>query len=182
MLSASDFQNKVGIISFGIIGALLISIVTSTVGILVPIICIIVGAIGVFLIIVGRNPFVGLMTLVVYCAIFMLFSRELNIGISFSYGIEILYIIVWIAIIIKSSKSDWSRINNDLCLLFLIWFLVSVLELINPAGASFRGWLHEIRSSGLDSFILIPAGFMLFRNVKHLNIFLLIIIFLSLLA
>src|SRR5690606_13580732 len=143
---------------------------------------IMLGVATVFVIAVVRNPFIGLMSLLGYSMIYMLFAREIEVGFNYGYVIEIFYALIWAAIIIKSSKDDWNRVNNELCLLFSLWFLISVLQLLNPAGADTRGWLHEIRTSGLDSFVVIPAGFMLIRNTKHLNTFFAIIISLSLLA
>src|SRR5690606_19265576 len=170
-----NYQSRGFIISIGIIASLLISYLTITVGLVAPVLSLVLGSVLVFLIIVFRNPFIGLMSALVYTFIVGVFDREISGLFSFGYIVEILYATVWIAIIFKCSKGDWSRLNNDLCILFLIWFLISVLQIVNPAGASVRGWVSEIRSSGLDSFMLVPAGFMLFRNVKHLNIFLIII-------
>src|SRR5690606_19278589 len=62
-----------------------------------------------------------------------------------------------------------------------IWFLLSVLEVFNP-GTNPRSGLSEIRSSGLDSFVLVPAGFMLIRNKKQINVFLIVILVCSLLG
>src|SRR5690606_18082197 len=100
----------------------------------------------------------------------------------FGYFVEILSLIVLIAAVFKTRKEDWPRIQSDLTLLFSLWFLVSILQLFNPAGASFAGWLSEIRTSGLDSFLLVLIGFLVFKDAKHLDIFLIIIIACSLFA
>lgn len=169
-------------ISVGIILSAVITYLTVTVGMLAPIVTTLLGAVLVFLIIVFRTPFIGLMTLVVYCAVYKLFEREISENIPFGYVIEFLYVLTWIAIIFKISKSDWKRLSTDLTLLFVLWFVISVLQMMNPENPAIRGWVHEIRSSGLDSFVLIPAGFALFRSMKHLDVFLLLIISVSFLA
>jgi len=177
-----DYRSRGFIIFIGIIATLLISVLTIRLGILAPVFSLISGAIVVFLIILFKNPFVGLISTLAYCFIFILLARVSEIDFPYGYLVEVLYIIIWIAIIFNTRKNDWVRIQNDICLLFMLWFLISVLELINPAGADPRGWLHEIRSSGLDSFLLVPAGFLIFRNINHLNTFIYIIIIFSLLA
>lgn len=168
-------------LAIGIIVAILLSFSTAVYGFIAPLFAIVLGSVFVFLIIIFKNPFIGLMSSLVYCFMVGLFAREIGGNFPFGYLIEALYVFVWIGILIKSSKSDWHRISNDVCLLFLIWFLISVLQILNP-GASARGWLSEIRTSGFDSFLLVPAGFVLFRTSKHLNIFLIVIIVCSLLA
>src|SRR5690606_14222070 len=143
-----------------------VSVLTIRLGILAPILSLLGGAIVVFLIFLFKKPFDGLIATLAYCFVFLLIARESGIDFPYGYLVEVLYIIIWIAIVFNTRKGDWVRIQNDICLLFLLRFLVSVLELINPAGADPRGWLHEIRSSGLDSFLLVPAGFLIFRNIN----------------
>ena len=182
MLTALDYQNRGFLISVGIVISIILSYLTVTIGVFAPVVTMVLGAVFVFLIVIFRNPFIGLMSLLVYCIVYKFFEREVAVGIPFGYVIETLYVLIWIAIIFKISKQDWNRVFNDLSLLFLLWFVISVLQLVNPENPALRGWTHEIRSSGLDSFVLIPAGFLLFKNTKHLNVFLTIIISMSLLA
>src|SRR5690606_34160000 len=177
-----NYHNKGFIFSIGVILSLLLAYFTASLGVVVPILSIVLGAVALFFIIIFKRPVWGLMFLLTYCFIFVFFAREFPSGNYLGYGVEALYVVVWMAIILKQPKEDWRLINKDLCLLFLIWFLISVLQLINPAGASPRGWLHEIRSSGMDSLALIPAGFLLLRKNSHINTFLIIIIACSFLA
>lgn len=181
MEAFTNYQSRGFLLSVGIITSLLLSYLTSNVGLIAPILTIALGGAAVFLIIVMKSPMTGLISTLVYCFVIGFFARELPPAIPFGYLVEGLYVIVWVAIIFKTEKNDWSRINNDLCLLFGLWFIISVLQIMNP-NASPRGWLSEVRSSGLDSFLLIPAGFLIFRNNKHLNTFLLVILLSSLVA
>src|SRR5690606_37353565 len=79
-------------------------------------------------------------------------------------------------------KQDWRIIRNDLCLLFLLWFIYSVLQVLNPAGASVRGWLQEIRGVALYPVLMIPLCFMVFRKKDDLSFFLKLILILSFIA
>lgn len=180
MQAVLEHKDKVIYLTIGLFVSIVLSYLTMTFGMLAPIFTIVIGAALIFLVIVFQNPIVGLFSTLVYGFCFMLISRELT-GVPMGYAVEVLYVVVWVAIVCKSRGSDWGRISNDLCLLFSLWFVISVLQVINP-GASARGWLSEIRTSGLDSFMLVPAGFMLFRNHKHLNVFFILIISCSLFA
>jgi len=176
-----DYQNKSVLLALGLATSTLIAYLTVNFGFFAPMVAMTLAAVAVFLVIVFKNPIIGLITTLIYCFVIGFLARELPAGIPFGYLVEGLYAVVWAAIIFKTQKGNWSRINNDLCLLFVLWFIISILQLMNP-NASARGWLSEVRSSGLDSFLLIPAGFLIFRNNKHLNIFLGVILFFSLVA
>lgn len=123
-----------------------------------------------------------LVTLILYCFLFGLLGRE--IGGNFPYGVLIEGILVlgWVVILFKIPKQEWNVLQNDLCFLILIWFLISVLEIINPAGASVQGWLQEIRSTALYPFLIVPAAFLLFNKNKHLNLFIILILSLALIG
>lgn len=179
ILQKSD-GNQTRFVLISVLVAIALSFFTVSFGIFVPVVAVLLGAIVVYTIIIVKNPFAGLMSFLVYYFIVGLVAREIP-GFPFGYLIEATYFFLWIAILIKVNKSDWKRVANDLCFLFLIWFIISVLQIANP-GSSARGWLSEIRTSGLDSFMLVPAGFMLFKNNRHLNVFIIIIIACSLFA
>ncbi|SMD12917.1 O-antigen ligase family protein [Pedobacter nyackensis] len=86
------------------------------------------------------------------------------------------------AVIILNNEFDWKRINNVLTKLMFVWFIISVVEIINPAGASIRGWVQEVRSTALFPILIIPLVFLLFDSEHKLNLFLGLIISLSFLA
>ncbi|MGY0037954.1 hypothetical protein [Pedobacter sp. NJ-S-72] len=88
----------------------------------------------------------------------------------------------WLTLIFTADQHDWKLLKNDIVILMLIWFLISVFEVANPAGASVQGWLQEIRAAALYPFMIVPLGFLLLKKNKDLNVFLYLIIGLSLLA
>jgi hypothetical protein len=68
------------------------------------------------------------------------------LDLPFIYGIEALLILSWIASLLHNSIDyPWSNIKSDLCILGFVWFGITMLELINPAGASLLGWLSDAR-------------------------------------
>jgi len=135
----------------------------------------------VFMIFLFREPSVGLFALVVYCFLFGILSREVG-GVAYGIGIEVLLLLTWTIVIIQYKRYDWKRLNNPLNKLMLMWFIISVIEIINPAGASVMGWLQEIRSTALFPMLITPLVFLLFDSEKKLNMVLIFLIVLSLLA
>lgn len=121
-----------------------------------------------------------LYSLVIYCFTFGILGREVG-GAPFGTLIDGLIILLWIVAIITSPKENWKGVGNDVFYLFLIWFIISIVEVINP-GASAFGWLEEIRSAAFYPFLLVPLGFLIIRENKQLDIFLIIIVACSTLA
>jgi O-antigen ligase len=107
-------------------------------------------------------------------------SREIGV-LPYDLLIIIFIVILWIVAISNTPKDHWKAINTDLFKLLLIWFIISVFELLNP-GANIMGALSEIKSTALYPFLLVPLGFLLFRQNRQLDIFLIIIVSLSTLA
>lgn len=121
-----------------------------------------------------------LFTLVAYCFLNGILGREIG---GFQYGllIEVLILLIWTAVVIKTPKAEYSRLNVDLFILFLIWLFISVLEVVNP-GSSTIGWLAEIRTSAIYPFMIISLGLLVFRENRDLDLFLILIIALSVIA
>ena len=135
----------------------------------------------VFMIFLFKEPYIGLYALTAYCFLFGILSREVG-GIAYGIGIEALLLLIWVIVIIQHKRYDWTRLNNPLTKLMLMWFIISVVEIINPEGASVIGWLQEIRSTALFPMLIIPLVFLLIDSEKKLNWVLILLIALSLLA
>jgi O-antigen ligase len=118
--------------------------------------------------------------LVVYCFTFGILGREIG-GMSYGILIEVFIVILWITVLVSAPREDWKGAGGDLFFLFLIWFIISIVEVINP-GASLDGWFQEIRSAALYPFLIIPLGFVIFKNNRQLDVFLIIIIGMSTIA
>jgi O-antigen ligase len=64
----------------------------------------------------------------------------------------------------------------------LAWFGISLLQLLNPAGASIAGYVAEIRTTALNWVLVVPLCFLIFNKREHLDLFLIIILGYSLFA
>lgn len=114
-----------------------------------------------------------------YCFTYWLIGRELNVFFPIGLAIEVLLGLAFLTAIIKVPGENWKNLNVDLFYLVLIWFLISVLEVFNPAGASVMGWLKEIRSAALYPFLITTISLVVFDKVKDLNVFLFLVVLFS---
>ncbi|MCJ8163618.1 O-antigen ligase domain-containing protein [Pontibacter sp. E15-1] len=165
----------------GIGAAVCVGWLTANMGILVPAFLILAAITLPSFIAVFHQPRVGLVVLVVYTFLVFVLSRELG-GFPFGLGMDAILMVTWIAVIFNHRRYDWGKVKNDLCYLAYAWFILNILELGNPAGASVQGWLQEIRSSALYWVMLVPLCFLLFDQKRYLNLFLYLIIALSVLG
>lgn len=129
-----------------------------------------------------HKPKIALFMLIAYCFLVGILGREVDIGIPFGLLIEGLLLGGWLITVIKSSRGDFSNVANELCLLWVLWFILSVLQVANPAGGSLNGWASELKTVALYPMLIIPLTFMSFKSNKDLNVFLIIIIGCSVLA
>ncbi|QCR22503.1 O-antigen ligase [Pontibacter sp. SGAir0037] len=180
-LSSSYSQYKVWYLLAGSIAAIVIGWSIAQVGFLVPALLVAMAISIPFVISVFNQPRLGFITLVAYCFLFFIIAREIP---SFPFGIviDLLLVTLWVAVIFNHHKFNWKNIRNDLCLLTLIWFGFNLLQIANPAGASILGWVQESRSSAFYWAFTVPLGFLLFNKKADLNLFLYLIIGLSVLG
>lgn len=151
-------------------------------GILLPIGVIAVSCLIAIQICYIKNHKMAVWLMVFYCFTFGIFGREIP-G-NFPVGIlqEGILLLGWLTLLFTASNYSWKPLNVDIFYLMAIWFVISVMEIANPAGASVQGWLQEIRAAALYPFLIIPLALIHLRTNKDLNTFLYLILGLSLLA
>jgi len=110
--------------------------------------------------------------------IILFFQRQVFDGIPYQELIEVLLFLLVIIVLFSTPAEDWKIVNQDIFYLLLFWLFVSILEVLNP-GASFLGWLAEIRPDALYPFLVVPVGLLVFKTNRQLDIFLILVVGLS---
>lgn len=130
-----------------------------------------------------QYPRVGMVAFIVYCFVVMTINRHMK-GAPFGLGMDGILLLTWIAVLFHRSREvrNWSRINNDLCKLGLAWFIITVLEIGNPAGASVEGWYYEMRGTTFYWFLSVPLACLLFYRARDLRLYFQLVIFFSVAA
>ena len=180
--STDTLSWKITICCILLVGAIGIGYLTAYAGVLVPLLTIFLSVAAVLLTVLFRRPITGLFFLLVYGFTLFFFSRELGLNIQWGIGQELLLLVTWIATVFYRDKNEWKVLSSDIVWLMIAWFGLSVLQIVNPSGASAMGWLNEIRTTALVPVLTIPLTMLLFRSQKQLNTFLKIGIIFSLLA
>jgi len=127
-------------------------------------------------------PRAGYIAALVYGFLLNYFARQF-VDWQVGLGMEALLLLTWLAVVFhRTLRPDWSRLRSDLCRLTLLWFVLNLLEVANPAGASIQGWFYDIRSNALLWLLTVPLGYLVFSQKRDLNLFLYLIIGFSLLG
>lgn len=179
----SQRYHKLEILIFSLIIVLCIGLCVfiNEFGIVMPLLALgISGLIGVELYFIKRNSGI-IWFLLVFIFMFMLLTREIG-GIPYGTLQEGIMFLGCLALIFSPEEKDWKILGNDLCKIVFIWFVISILEIANPAGASIQGWLQEIRAAALYPCVVVAIGFLVLKHNSDLNTFLFLILTFSLLA
>jgi hypothetical protein len=163
-----------------VLGAVGAAGLTYRLGLLVPGALVALPVAAIVLAVLFQAPRVGMVAFIVYCFLVMTISRHLH-GVPFGLGMDGLLVLLWVAVLFHRSRTvvQWARINNDLCWLGATWFIITVLEIVNPAGASILGWYYEMRGTTFYWSLTTPLVMMLFYRRQDLRLFLGLVLFFS---
>lgn len=181
IISLPEIFQKGMLLLLGLIIVLILGFATAQFGYLIPVAVIILAVITSLVVGIFKNPMAGFIASISYCFIFFILVREAD-GFPFGVGIELFLFLTVVATLVQYKRYDWRLLKNNLFYLTLIWFLISVLEIANPAGASVAGWMQEIRTSALYPLLFTLLSFLFFNQNKHLNYFLKLVMVFSVIA
>ncbi len=141
---------------------------------------IVIPFVAAFLTLTFLYPRVGFFTFIVYCFLVPGLGRHIE-GPQFGLGQDGLLLLTWLGVIFhRSGKYKFRHLNNDLVWLAVVWFIITVLEIANPEKPSILGWFYEMRSATLYWVLSIPLAFLLLNKKSDIDLFLKIIIIISL--
>lgn len=170
-------QLKILIFAIALVLAVAIGWATSKFGIIIPGVLIALPFISGIAFWIIYQPKIGLICLLLYGFFSPSIIRHFPVLLNFAYIPEILLVIIWVSILLNNKINlNWNLVKNDLSLIMLIWFGISVLQLFNPYGPHLMGGLSEIRSSALYGLLIVPLCFLIFNKKEDLDLFLKVII------
>jgi len=94
--------------------------------------------------------------------------------------IDLLIVLIFIATIIQYNV-EWKRLNNVTFFIILIWFIYTLLELINPLAPTYIAWFYAVRSMSIQLVLLTFISLLIFDK-KHFYTFIKIWFIFSMLA
>lgn len=156
--------------------AVLIGYYTVVFGAILPLALGLSALLAVSLVVLVKYPVSGLMAAIVFCFVLPIIGRELMIDIPWGIGLEIILILTLVVTLFSKYRTNWADANNDMVKLVVMWFVISVLQVANPSGASVVGWANEIRGTALNMLLVIPLACAVMQRKRYLDVFLYIVI------
>ncbi len=150
-------------------------------GFLLPTMVLALAIVVAFLAAAFGNPRFAFWVYLAYCFALGFFVK-LFPTIPVGLAMDAVLILTWVSILIHRKKVDWGKLQNEHVLFSLLWFLISLLQILNPAGGSLVAALNEIRFTAVSWLLIAPLTFLLFNRTKDLNKFIVLIIALSAVA
>ncbi len=162
--------------------AIFLGMMTAKKGMSMPMALIVLPPVVAFVVWIFVNPRIGVVTFICYC-FFVAGTARYVPGIPYGLGMDGLLVLSFLAVFFGGFRhTDWSPAKSDLTFLALGWFVLNILELGNPYGGSPVGWFYGMRSATLYWTLVTPLTFMLLNKQTDLDLFVKIIIGISLLG
>jgi hypothetical protein len=176
-------DNKKQVLFFLIAMSLSILVAGSTYqyGYIGPLLVIALSGVGVLMIAVFNNPRIAFWLYLGYSFI-LGFVVKTFLNIPVGLALDAILLLTWGSILFNAKKLNWKSIKNEHVLLSVIWFGISLLQVLNPNGASLTGWFNELRFTALNWLLIAPLVFLLFNKTRHVNHFIAFILLFSCIA
>lgn len=150
-------------------------------GFLGPLAVIALATAGAFVVATFKNPRIAFVIYFAYCFV-LGFVVKTFLNIPVGLAMDGILLLTWTSIVVNMHKFNWKSLKNEHVLLSIVWFLISVLQVLNPYGGSLTGWFNELRFTALSWLLIAPIVFLLFNKMADLNRFIGFVLFFSCIA
>ena len=120
---------------------------------------------------VFKSPRIGLIS-ALYANYFAIgLTRYVNA--PFGLTVDGLLLLTWISLIFTqfNKKIEWKKAGKDYTYFFLVWSIMTFLQLINPETISREAWFYGMRGYAIYTLLTVPLIFIIFNKPKDLDIF-----------
>lgn len=118
-----------------------------------------------------NKPYAGLLTY--YHSSFLIMGVGRFIPLDVPYGLitDGVLLITLLGVLLTTRRSDWSRLQTPVFYGVLIWFLFTLLQLLNPETRSREAWFYAVRGVSLYWVQAVLIGLVLLHDRSHLRTF-----------
>jgi O-Antigen ligase len=112
------------------------------------------------------------------------FSAGIGRYVSAPWGllIDIFLVIAWLSLFFRIKKVDWSVLNNDIMKIALMWYVLVILEIVNPESNGLECWFYAMRANGFYQLLSFGLVFIVCQDKKYLDKFIILSTILSILG
>jgi hypothetical protein len=122
-----------------------------------------------YLYMVFNDPKIGLISVLHFSFLANGIGRYVPIDIPWGLIIDALLVLTVIATIFKNSKEDAKKINNPIFFIMLVWFIYTLVQLVNPEARSKEAWFFAVRGVSLYLIQIIPLILILMNKKEDMD-------------
>ena len=125
----------------------------------------------IYLYLIFKFPKVSFIS-VLFCNYFAIgLSRYIPAPVGLTVDATLLLTFIAILFSQFNHKVEWKLAGKDLTYIALIWFGMTVLQLINPQTISREAWFYAMRSQSLYILLIVPLVYLVFNKPKDMDTF-----------
>jgi cell division protein FtsW (lipid II flippase) len=169
-LTGSDQLRSPVMLAF-LTGLLVISAyLTAKIGLIGGMVFLLIPFVFTYLLLLFRIPVIGLYSAIVLGFVLLGIGRYVK-GIPIGLAMDGILILTYIALFFNKfqDKIDWQPARKDITILAAVWFVYSILQILNPEARSFEAWFSG-RGVGLYMFLLVPLTLLFIDTERKLNL------------
>ena len=81
-----------------------------------------------------------------------------------------------------NTKVDWRNAGRDYTYFVIVWFVMTLFQLVNPEAVSREAWFYAMRGQAFYLFLTIPLVYLVFNKPKDFRLFITLCAWFTLLA
>ncbi len=122
-----------------------------------------------YLFLIFKDPKIGLISCFHFSFMANGIGRFIPGDLPWGLFTDAILLLTVIATILKVSKEDAKRINNPLFYIMLVWFLYTMIQVVNPEAKSKEAWFYAVRGVSLYMIQMIPLILILMNKRADLD-------------
>lgn len=122
-----------------------------------------------YLIWLFNDPKVGLLSVLHFSFLANGMSRFVPGNIPWGLIIDALLILTVLATIFKVNKEDSKKMNNPIFFIMFVWFLYTMVQVVNPEAKSKEAWFYAVRGVSLYLIQMIPLILILMNKKEDMD-------------
>lgn len=116
-----------------------------------------------------KDPKVGLYSVLHYCFLANGLGRFTTPSIPWGLLIDGILLLTVIATIFSASKDDAKKINHPIFFIMFVWFMYTLIQVVNPEARSKEAWFFAVRGVSLYLIQMIPLILILMDKKEDMD-------------
>ena len=135
-----------------------------------------------YLYLILKNPRISLISVFFFNYFAMGLSRYIPGPLGLS--VDIMLFLTFLIVIFSqfNQKIEWNLAANDYTFIAIIWFIMTVLQILNPEAVNKEAWFYAMRGYAVYIVLTVPLVYLIFNRPKDFELFISLCVWFTLIA